>query len=626
MLALLTSMLVLGAQPSLPDDDPSVVFYNARLALRDNRPHEVLRLWLLHNTLRSLDEVSRFEPDFRSLLWASLGATGYCPDGIADDEDGAGLWPVALHNLYVHGLSHGEPPEREDAFDAFALGVQQRFVTLTDVLSADELQGVRFARTDCTAPWLFNSMSGGGFFFEPRDRLQVAHVMRRTLQQALRTLNPNKVRDSEVLDARIFDLDLAITALQERASRRSLSSVKRKARRQGIDASVIDRGHALELGPAQRRVLSECADWPVDAWMALSAKRRAFLFQSARDLPGSRLRAQQLSLQLIDGFAAREDGGEAERWIGFLAADGSPALQAHVYRGARGERLLSLDDAHGFTERSVIALHRGVDFLQQGKLDEALQSLAFASQYAGQSRAAEATAGLARRWMSFALAHFQTDRRVVDILATLVPQADFHAVIEDLIWRAALRGDAASFEVAAEHVRRGTALSRRIEKLRPLVRPRGRGFVAQISEELAEQPRTTLRFLKKWVEHLELEDGDVRLAHRRNLEALRFLVEPLASEHKRRTSLSQLGQKLLDRIAAMEEGLDALHGLASPGPHAPTLDTFAGNIRVAPSDPLPWPFSAPAVRAPSPFTPIRLRPVEWRAEDGRWVFGWRFAE
>ena len=51
-------------------------------------------------------------------------------------------------------------------------------------------------------------------------------------------------------------------------------------------------------------------------------------------------------------------------------------------------------------------------------------------------------------------------------------------------------------------------------------------------------------------------------------------------------------------------------------------DVFAGNVRLAPSDPLPWPFTPEKVSSPSVFLPIQLTPVEWPAEDGGWVFGW----
>jgi hypothetical protein len=59
---------------------------------------------------------------------------------------------------------------------------------------------------------------------------------------------------------------------------------------------------------------------------------------------------------------------------------------------------------------------------------------------------------------------------------------------------------------------------------------------------------------------------------------------------------------------------------------APSSEVYAGSVRLAPSDPLPWPFHAPAVEAPSIFTPLDLSPVEWLDRSGALVFGWRIGE
>ncbi|MGQ0505950.1 MAG: hypothetical protein ACT4TC_11610 [Myxococcaceae bacterium] len=59
---------------------------------------------------------------------------------------------------------------------------------------------------------------------------------------------------------------------------------------------------------------------------------------------------------------------------------------------------------------------------------------------------------------------------------------------------------------------------------------------------------------------------------------------------------------------------------------APGHQTFAGNIRLAPSDKLPWPFPVPEVEAPTPFAPIVLTPVEWRDASAELVWGWRITE
>jgi hypothetical protein len=59
---------------------------------------------------------------------------------------------------------------------------------------------------------------------------------------------------------------------------------------------------------------------------------------------------------------------------------------------------------------------------------------------------------------------------------------------------------------------------------------------------------------------------------------------------------------------------------------APYHEAFAGMVRLAPADPLPWPFRMPEPEAPSPFVPLRLEPIEWRGANGALVYGWRITE
>ena len=66
--------------------------------------------------------------------------------------------------------------------------------------------------------------------------------------------------------------------------------------------------------------------------------------------------------------------------------------------------------------------------------------------------------------------------------------------------------------------------------------------------------------------------------------------------------------------------------MAKARTHSPEQSTFAGAIRLAPTDPLPRPFFAPEPEAPSVFTPLALDPVEWRSDTGDLVFGWRISD
>ena len=80
-------------------------------------------------------------------------------------------------------------------------------------------------------------------------------------------------------------------------------------------------------------------------------------------------------------------------------------------------------------------------------------------------------------------------------------------------------------------------------------------------------------------------------------------------------------QSILDGLAHLDESVSGNARALSPA-----RSTFAGSIRLAPADPLPWPFRLPEPESPSVFTPIVLEPVEWRDPEGKLVFGWRLSE
>ncbi|NCG22415.1 MAG: hypothetical protein GWP91_25650, partial [Rhodobacterales bacterium] len=113
--------------------------------------------------------------------------------------------------------------------------------------------------------------------------------------------------------------------------------------------------------------------------------------------------------------------------------------------------------------------------------------------------------------------------------------------------------------------------------------------------------------------------------HLRTLSQLRVLLAPL-SDDEGLGRTGRLASELMSRTQAIMEGLDGLGDEASTHDRArainPTGEVYAGSIRLAPADALPWPFRASKMGAPSVFSPIDLTPVEWRDESGQWVFGW----
>lgn len=632
--------LLLCAAPVLAEvtaaDPPrqTVVFYNARTALRENKPQEVLKLWLLRNSLAHAGERSEVDEEFRSVVWAALGKLGLCQDGLPRDiKGGAGLWPLALHNWLVQSIARGPPPATTPPWDVFAASRQQRFISLNDVLSAEELRSVSFFRSNCILPRAVAVDFKGVPWLDLDDRLSVGLLMHQLLEASKETLVREKVMSLAVIDARLFDLDLALAALKQRNLRRESREAAQLARGVGAsrEAAAEVRQKVAQWPPDSKQAafLRQSLQWKPSEWLSLSTERRLSLFAHARPLAPDPAARDALALAIIDGLITTKAGDELNAWIGFLDGTGSPSLRDAVTLGARGQRLLELEPASGFRERPVVALHRGVSYLEAGDRQEALRSFAYALQRADESREAEATTGLARRWLSFVLSRFETSQQVVDTLKVLVPKHEYNAVIEDLVWRAALRADRASFDRLAGSARRGGAFDARVALLDPLASGDPGKMATALRDRSKDEPHSVLRFVKQLIEHLEAEDGDVRLANVPTLKLLLGVLDPIAEgEGGTKNAQTRTAEELMARTQSILDGLRHLD-LSEEGRSramSPSQETFAGSIRLAPADPLPWPFRMPEPEPPSAFVPLVLQPVEWRGAQGELVFGWRLSE
>jgi hypothetical protein len=623
LLALLT---LTWAQPEPPDQ--TLIYYNARMALREGEPLEAVKLWLLRGALEDrTGEPSPHEADFRSVTWAALGELGVCQDGYGDDEAGAGLWPLALHNWAVRNMGRPAPPKPARPFDAFLVGRQQRFVSINDVVSAGELGALKLFRGRCRGPMVAMLNAGEPPTPTLRDRLAVARLLRYLLQRGRETLDPALVRGAAAVEARLFDLHLQVTALTAREARQELREKTLKAMTIGLNEvqlqAMRDAADPYNFPPDSEpaRILVACAGWSIDEWLSLTADRRLFLFDHARLYGVNGAALDAAALGLLDAAIARGDGGDAEAWI---ARYGEAEVAAEVlWGGDRGRGLLALDAASGFRERAVIALHRGVGHLERGDLQESLRSFAYALRYSQESRAGEQVEELGRRWLAFVGARFEITDELLVTLEALVPRRELSLLFEDLMWRAALRADRASFAIGEARVEERGALQRRLALLRPLAAGDVGGFGRGVQGALRDSPSEGLRFVGQLLDELEQEDGALRAAHLPTLEALRVLLQGAEREAGSGRQARQAGE-LLGRIQAMVEGLGALEGDARE--RARSLsggEVFAGHVRLAPADPLPWPFRVTPTAPPSAFTAIELTPVEWRDEEGELVFGWR---
>lgn len=607
--------------------DHTVVYYNARMALREGQPVEVVKLWLLRNALAERDGgVSPHDADFHTLTWAALGQLGVCQDGLPPDGDGAGLWSLALYNWVVAQMSRRPPPPRPRPFKAFEAGQQHRFISLHDVLGYQELRTVSLSPGFCARPRLMLV----GLGEDPRGKLSEPEVAARLLLRLLDIARSTVREDVEgwaVIDARRFDLHLQLMELAERKARREALERSRKGREVGLSTTSLailrEDAPALALDPASEpaRILGDCVDWPASEWMALAPERRRFLFDQARAYGADPERLDQVALRVIDQLIERGDGDEVTRWIGRLRGEGTAE---RIWGGERGERLLALDVDSGFRERAVIALHRGVRLLEEGDLHGALRAMAFALRHAHESRDGDAVRALSLRWLSYVASRFQSTDELLTTLQQLVNTRDYSLLLEDLMWSAAFHADERSFQAGLRNQKGRGALERRLELLRPLAAGQIGGFTSGLRARLQSSPSEVLRFLQQLVARLELEDGEVRLAHRPTLLQLRELLTPLLSDDQARQQRS--ADALLGRIQAILEGQGGIEGTTDrerARALSPQGEVFAGSIRLAPVDPLPWPFLAADTRAPSAFSRIELQPVEWRRPDDELVFGWR---
>ncbi len=619
-----------AAEPS----KQALVFYNARIALRENRPNDVLKLWLLRNSLRNRGEPIVHDAEFRSVVWAALGKQGFCQDGFREDADGAGLWPLALHNWALLHIARGPAPDEPPPWDTFQVARQQRFVSLNDVLDAEELRSVTFHRTSCLRPLAQLMDFGRSPMTDLSDRLEAAIFLQRLLELSKTTLVREKVESLAVIDARLFDLDLVIAELRARKAGREAREQAQQARSVGVSReAATEMRETLSRfpeGTPQAVFLRQTLAWRPDEWLSLSKPRRLFLFRQARPLSQDEAQRRALVIGIVDLLIDRKEGEELQSWLGFLEAAESADLRAEIFRGDRGARLLELEpEPTGFRERSVIALHRGVAFLEEGNRQEALRSFAYALKHAEESRESSAVTGLARRWLSYVLSRYETTDDVIATLKALVPRQEYNAVVSDLVWRAALRSDQASFERVTSTVRKGTAFDAHIERLEPLAKGNAGALALRIRKELADEPYAVLRFLRLLVEKLESEDPDVRTAHIPTMRLLLNVMRPLSEEGNGKPGAhARVAAELSGRVQAVLDGLSELDdsGPGRASALSPRSETFAGAIRLAPSDALPWPFRAPQVESPTVFAPMVLTPVEWRDAKGARVWGWRLSE
>ncbi len=620
---LLACWAALGA----PVSDATLVYYNARMALREGRADEALKLWLTRNTLVDrTGKVSPYDIDFRSITWVALAELGLCQDGLKPDRDGVGLFPLALFNTIVRPPRRHAPLPR--TFDALEVDRQHRPITVHSVLDHTELRTVTFRPSRCLRPRQILIEMGYPYANtgDRRIRIQMAIHL---LEQARETVDPRRVRNTALIEARLFDLHLILAEAERRHTLKRTRERARRGESLGLGRpSIRDIRSSASLDPDSPAALflRDCAAWPLESWMALSPDRRLFLYDHARLIEVDPEPLDRVALEVLDALIQRGDGEAVAHWIARHPSANDPERRVAIWGGARGRALLNLDPSSGFRERAVIALHRGIDHLARGALPEALRDFARATRWAPESRAATAVRSLSRRWLAYVAAHFTLDEGLLLTLKTLLPRRDYSRTLEDLMWRAAFRADGPSFDRGLHNQLGRGALERRLALLVPLAHgDRGR-FERLLRRRLDEGPSEVLRFLDTFVTRLELEDASIRAHQAPTVRQIRELLRPLAASDG--GPVPRKAEALLARTQALLQGLEQLTS-PSLADRARALSadgsTYAGVVRLAPSDTPPWPFPYLPARAPEAFSPFRLVPTEWRERTER-VLGWTLGE
>lgn len=584
---------------------------NARIALFQGRPDDALRIWLLQNAVSAHARDAGFaEParaDLLSSTWAALGETGLCIESLATDDDGAGIWPIAAHNHLVRNFNGRPERAPPDPFLAFDSGQQRREVQARSVLSSAELKSITFQRGSCKAVGRtlahvdqeYGPLAGSAATRE--KRLHNARALRELLVWSRASVKRDRLASFAPVESRIFSLELFLA---------SASSDPEKTRTP----------KSLET----RSLLERASRWSPQDWMALDSEGRLLLFPQVKDLLPSQEARETLIFAILDELSKARKGAEAETWIAFLSANDLPQTRKAVWANARGAELLALDAGSGFRERASISLHRGIDFAERGEMPEALRAIAYALSWADESREAEAMRQLSRRWIAYLAGHYRVEAALLSSLRQVLPREDFHFVLQELLWRAALRSDKASYNALSQLNTGRSAAAGRLARLSPLARGNLGAFNAALKRDLAAEPFATRKFAQDFVEQIEREEARVR---RRLLSSLLVLQSALAGLVEGAGGNAALfAGELLPRCDALIRGLRSEKPAENPRTLAPDATVFAGNVRIAPTDAVRWPFAVPASVTPSVFTPLKLTPWDKPLPDGTQLAAWKVGE
>ena len=611
-----------------------LVFWNARNQLREQNPSDVIRLWILHNSLAANGLVSTPEEEahFRSALWVALGDMGYCPDGLAVDEDAAGIWTLAMFNWMLRAYGKDDDVETYEYWNTFEAGIVSRPVSLFDVLDAEEIRTFYPHREKCYAELTTMLRLKMSPFRYPNERYLLGEYLRHLLLHALKKLNPTDVEGISLLQVRLFDLNAEMVRMVKRRMQQNDDAVASILRQAGFGEAQIDRYRLRQGQRLKEKEESElwrrALGWPVREWMNLSPKRRISLFRDLDHDAFDEGKRDELLMGILDALIEKGLGRELQGWMGFAAQEGrKERFEKRLFDGERGKKMLALTKDGGFVEHSVVALYRGIYEVQRGEKLAALRSFAFAINASSSSVLSSEVHAISLRWFSFILSRYETTDDVLEIVRSFISKEDARSITNILLWRAALHRDEVSFRRILAAAAKTSRLNRLVKDLEGLIGENNESIISLGDAPDSPGPtRRKVRFVQEYIDRLSLEPVDVRAKHTQLLESLRDSLQEKAEGSRSGTKKAAL--RVAQEVQIHLDALGRVDESAVGQARASALDwsAYAGSVRLAPADEVPWPFKLSSDRAPSAFRTLRLTPIEWRDENQELVYGWRIHE
>lgn len=566
------------------------IIQSAKSALNEKNYDDVIKLWLIHNGIKSQLEKAQYG-ELITLTWYAASRLGICPQNLPKDELGAGLWSIVVHNYIISPRKTKGIQDRYGIgkLRSFTKGKQYRKIDLNDVISPEELGTIRMKSGHCDISDLI--VSGVDLDTAGRKRNQyfnsnTAVVLKDLLSYAQKNIATPNIIGKSVINARLFLIGLYL--------------VKNNSNKLPQIESF--------LAKTKRKLLGFTAD----DWASLPYEIQFALFPSALETIEHRDKRQQLILGIIDRLIALKKGESVEGFIAFLDAQSDPLLKRKIWNETRSNGLLALDrERTGFKGRSIIAWHKAVEYYDKGDLEGAFKYFSLALEFAGENPKEELIKRRIKNWISRILSEYRFDRRVIDFLYSYLKTTELREIEKELIWKAAIYQEPYFFKKVKNRKSRYRSMNRSMVYLNLLGTKRETQLIQLIHR--TKNIRLPMKFFQAYIDRLTQESFDI---HRKNISFLGSVVNVLESWSKQYPRKRDEIKKILTNCDAILKNFnrDKRVGKALLRDFDSRSPISLGAINIMTRNAIPWEFEKPDVKGINIFEPIDIK-VEYKASS-----------